>query len=160
MLTIMKYCKRCYFDFYCLYIWLNICEYLCDVKIFRYTLCVKCHVILLCVMYKVYIIYFYCKNYVVSNVVSSQLLCFLNLCHYKSSIELITLLVMKIYVRSIVSKSMFWYVWHKINTQTWSYMLTNLEWICNLTVTYRKRFRTKYLCSALVSAKTKMVEIR
>jgi len=27
-------------------------------------------------MYKVYIIYFYCKNYVVSNVVSSQLLCF------------------------------------------------------------------------------------
>ena len=102
----MKYCKRCYCAFYCLYIWLNICEYLCDIKIFRYTLCVKCHVILLCVMYKVYIIYFYCKNYVVSNVVSSHILCFLNLCHYKSSIEFLTLLVMKIYVHSIVSKSM------------------------------------------------------
>jgi len=58
-------------------------------------------------MYKSLHNLFYCKNYVVSNVVSSQLLCFLNLCHYKSSIELITLLVMKIYVRSIVSKSMF-----------------------------------------------------
>ena len=66
---------------------MNICEYLCDVKIFRYTLCVKCHVILLCITYKSLHNLFYCKNYVVSNVVSSQILCFLNLCYYKSSIE-------------------------------------------------------------------------
>jgi hypothetical protein len=38
-------------------------------------------------------------------------------------------------------------------------VLTNLAGICNLKVTYRKRFRTKYLCSALVSVKTKMTEI-
>ncbi len=38
-------------------------------------------------------------------------------------------------------------------------MLTNLEWICNLKMTYRKRFRTKYLCSALVSAKTKGLKL-
>ncbi len=155
----MKYCKQCYCDSYCLYIWIEYLWIFLWCIYIHYTLCVNCNVILLCVMYKSLHNLFYCKNYVVSNVVSSHIYVFKFYVIIKSSIEFLTLLVMKIYVHSIVSKSMFWYVWHKTNTQTWSYMLTNLEWICNLKWTYRKRFRTKYLCSALVSAKTKWVEI-
>ena len=109
----------------------------------------NCYIILLYVMYKSLHNLFYCKNYVVSNVVSSHILCFIKNCHYKIQywVSDSTGNVKFMYIQ-LFQKSMFWYVWHQSNTQTWSYMLTNLEWICNLKVTYRKRFR-KNICVQL-----------
>ena len=63
---------------------MNICV---DIFIFHCTLCVKLlYNFIMCYVKSLHNL-FYCKNYVVSNVVSSQILCVLDLCYYKSSIE-------------------------------------------------------------------------
>ncbi len=75
ILTKIRYCKWCYCDsVICVFvrIFVNVCKIL-SVSCF----CLYCvFQNLLCVMYKSLHNLFYCKNYVVSNVVSSQILCF------------------------------------------------------------------------------------
>jgi hypothetical protein len=76
---------------------------------------------------------FYCKNYVVSNVVSSHILCFIFYAIIKSSYEFGTLLVMQnLCTFNCFNVHVLIFMTHKLTHKHDAYMLTNLAWICNL----------------------------